>query len=347
MLRCFCLMNKINAIHNECGGNSMRESLTSICKKYIEKRDMLKNVFKLDNNYIIAVCAANLCESEAEVTSGRLEACKTLLSCKTGIFSNFRGNASLPIMTLLAEDDAPQQKLEKAMAIYEILKKYFWGTEYLTLVSIVLADMVSVQEAEKYAIRGKNIYELMKKEHPFLTSSEDSVFAVLMAFSEKSDYELINDMEAYYELLKSKFSSSNDMQSLSHVLALTEGSASEKCQRIFTIYDDLKNAGKKYGKYYELTVLGSLSVLDIDSKVLVQDILNVDAFLEQQKGYGFWGIDSKTRLMHAAMLVACDYSKDSNMSTAAMTGTLAMVAAQQAAMCAVIASTAAMTAANN
>lgn len=307
---------------------------------------MIDNVYKWHNNYIVAICADILAENESDVTAGRMEACKTLISDNTGIFSNFRGNVELPIVTLLAASDEPQQKLEKTKAIYEILKKYFWGTTYLTLVSTILADMVEVEEAEKYAIRGKNIYELMKQEHPFLTSAEDSVFAVLMAFSNKSDNELINDMEASYELLKSRFSGGNYIQSVSHVLALTDGNQAEKCQRVFDIYDALKNADKKYGKYYELNVLGSLSVLDIDVKLLVQDILSVDAFLEKQKGYGFWGIDSKTRLMHAAMLVASDYVSDSNMTTAAMTQTLVMVAAQQAALCAVVASSAAINAAN-
>lgn len=325
----------------------MRESLEKICKKYIEKRDMINNVLKGNNSYIVAVCAEMLAENETDVTAGKMTACKEILDSNTGIFSNFKGYAYLPVITMLAVSDNPEEKMKKTKSIYEILKRYFYGSTYLSLVSAVLADMVGVEEVEKYAIRGRNIYELMKENHPFLTSAEDSVVAVLMAFSEKSDAELVNDMETSYKLLKSKFSGGNHIQAVSHVLALTEGKQEEKCQRVFDMYDEFDRLDRRYGKYYELNVLGSLAMLDVDVKELVRDILSVDAFLEKQKGYGgFFGLDKKTRLMHAAMLVCSDYVKDSNMTTAAMTQTLVMVAAQQAALCAVLASTAAVNAAN-
>lgn len=224
------------------------------------------------------------------------------------------------------------------MAIYAILKKHFSGSEYLALVAAVLTDMVSVSDAEKYAVRGRNIYDLMKKEHPFLTSSENSVFAVLMAFSDKSDSQLIDDMEACYTIMKKDFRDSNSVQSLSHVLSLTKGTPDEKCKQVSALYGELKNAGRKYGKSYELSVLGSLSLLSTDTKALAEDILLVDDFLSKQKGYtGLLGFDKTTRLMHATMITACDYSDEANTNTAAITGTLAMVAAQEAAMCAVVA----------
>lgn len=325
----------------------MRESLEKISKKYIEKRDMINNVLKWSNSYIVAICAEMLAENETDVTAGKMTACQQILDSSTSIFSNFKGYVYLPVITMLAVSENPEEKMKKTKSIYEILKKHFYGSVYLSLVSTVLADMVEVEEVEKYAIRGRRIYELMKENHPFLTSADDSVVAVLMAFSEKSDAELVNDMETSYKLLKSKFSGGNNIQAVSHVLALTEGKQEEKCQRVFDMYDEFDRLDRKYGKYYELNVLGSLAMLDVDVKELVRDILLVDEFLEKQKGYGgFFGIDSKTRLMHAAMLVCSDYAKDSNMTTAAMTQTMVMVAAQQAALCAIMASTAAVNAAN-
>ena len=73
----------------------------------------------------------------------------------------------------------------------------------------------------------------------------------------------------------------------------------------------------------------------------------VTDFLTEQKGYGFFGLDKKTRLMHAAMIVSCDYVKNDNKDVAAMTGTLAAVAAQQAAVCAIMMSSVAASAAAN
>ena len=58
--------------------------------------------------------------------------------------------------------------------------------------------MITEGEADRIVSRGRVLYKRMRAEHPFLTSSEDSVFAVLMAFSDKSDDELVADMEACY-----------------------------------------------------------------------------------------------------------------------------------------------------
>jgi hypothetical protein len=209
-----------------------------------------------------------------------------------------------------------------------------------------MADMVSEEQVVKVTEKARTIYNKMKKDHPFLTSSEDSVYAVLMAVSEKSDEVLMEEMEVCYKKLKESFSASNEVQALAHVLSIAEGSAEEKCNKVVALYEALKADGVKYGKYHELVVLASLALLPVEQSVLVEDIKAVDAFLKEQKGYGFLGLDKKTRLMHAAMVVSCDYVKNDNADIAAMTGTLAAVAAQQAAMCAVIAASAASSAAS-
>lgn len=326
----------------------MRDSLQKICKNFIHNRDTIKNSFRWDSQLIIPVCASNLCENNVLTDAAKLNQCKKIIDNKTGVFSNFRGTVKLPIITMLAASDYPEHKFNDALEIYNVLKKHFFGTEYLTLVATILTDMISVSEAEAYAARGKRIYELMKSKHPFLTSGEDSVFAVLMAFSEKTDAELITDMEACYTILKKTFSDSNAVQSLTHVFALVQGTPEEKCAQVIHFHQELNRAGRKYGKHYELAVLGALSIVAPNIQTVVADIICVDDFLANQSGYnGFFGIDKRTRLMQAAMLTACDYTLETNTTTAAMTGTLAMIAAQQAAMCAVVAASAAASSANN
>ncbi len=322
----------------------MKPSLNTICESFITSRDTIKNDFMWDNGYIIHVCAATLTAKGIEADSEKMAACKKLVNERTGIFSNFRGNVKLPVITYLAASENPEEKLELSKKIYEVLKSYFYGNEYLAYVSLVLTDMIDLDRAGEIAARGKRIYDLMKKEHPFLTSGEDSIFAVLLAFSEKSDEQLIENMERVYTILNRKFES-NAVQSVSHVLSLTDGDADAKCRRVEFIWDSLKNAGRKYSKYYEVAALAAFALNEFDLSEAVDDILEVDKFLEVQKGYGVFSIDKTTRLMHAVMLVSADYTDCSASSTAAVATTLAMVAAQQAAMCAVIASSAAATAA--
>lgn len=324
----------------------MKPSLNAICESFINSRDTIKNDFMWDNGYIIHVCAATLTAKGIEADSEKMAACKKLVNDRTGIFSNFRGNVKLPVITYLAASENPEEKLELSKKIYEVLKSYFYGNEYLAYVSLVLTDMIDLDRAGEIAARGKRIYDLMKSKHPFLTGGEDSIFAVLLAFSEKSDEQLIENMERVYTILNRKFES-NAAQSVSHVLSLTDGDADAKCRRVEFLWDSLKNAGRKYSKYYEVAALAAFALNEFDLSEAVDDILEVDKFLEQQKGYGVFSIDKGTRLMHAVMLVSADYTGCTASSTAAVATTLAMVAAQQAAMCAVIASSAAATAAAN
>ena len=324
----------------------MRTSLEQLCNNFITNRDTVKKVFKWENDLIVSVCSSVFMNRGMLAASEKLEQCKQILKDNTGVFSNFRGNVGLPMICQLAVAQNPEEKMQKTMDYYNCLKKEFSGSEYLVLAAAVMAEMVSKEQAVKVVESAKNIYSKMKKNHPFLTSSEDSVYAVLMAISERNDAVMMEETEGCYKKLKECFSSSNEVQALAHVLAIAEGGAEEKCNNVVALYETLKAADVKYGKYHELVVLASLAQLPVEKSVLVEDMKAVDAFLAEQKGYGFLGIDKKTRLMHAAMIVSADYAKSENAELAAMTGTLAAVAAQQAAMCAVIAASAAASAAS-
>ena len=83
-------------------------------------------------------------------------------------------------------------------------------------------------------------------------------------------------------------------------------------------------------------------MLPVDKAVVIQDLIEVDDFLANQKGYGFFGLGRKQRLMHAGLIVTGDYLKDTRMMhTTATHSALSLIAAQQAAMCAAIAASSA------
>lgn len=151
---------------------------------------------------------------------------------------------------------------------------------------------------------------------------------------------VIDQVEACYDALKHPFGTGQYTQALSHVLALGEGSAQEKRDKVLGVYQGLKAAGRKYGAGYELGTLGSLALLPAPVEELTADVLEVDEFLSHQKGYrGILGLPKNQRLMHSAMLVSGDYvdqRKTSVMGAAAVSGTVAMIAAQEMALCAVM-----------
>lgn len=318
----------------------MRETLSAICKNFIDNRDRIKSAFSWDSTYIHPICAAVFTDRRQQADVERMKYCRDILKEQTGIFSNFRGTAKLAMISMMAVDRNPEEKLRKALQIYNFLKRHFFSGEYLPVASMVIADVAPESRYEEICSRTRHIYDLMKKEHPILTSGEDSVFAALLALSDLTDEQVVQETEDCYRLLKPQFFSGNAVQSLSHVLALGEGSAEEKCRRVMDLYHGLKEKGYRYGTDYELASLGVLALLPVELSCVMEDIIEVDDFLARQKGYGIIGLGRKQRLMHAGMLVSSDYIGESGnltMNSAAIGGTISLIAAQQAAVCAAIA----------
>lgn len=325
----------------------MNTSLENKCKSFIANRDMIKSTFAWESSYVYPICASIFTEKNIMATGDVLKQCRTLLRSRTGVLSNFRGTVEQAAVAMLATSSHPQAKLENALKVYAALKGHFFSSSYLVLAALVIADLAESTQYGEIADRTRRIYEMMKEKHPFLTSGEDSVFAALMALSSLSDEQLMQDTERCYQLLNGQFFSSNAIQSLTHVLALGEGTPEAKCKRTTTLFQALKAKGHKYGTGYELATLGVLALLPEETEILADKIIEADAFLAQQKGYGFFGLDSKQKLMHAGMLVSMEYVNNTGvnaMNPAAIGGTISLVVAQQVALCTAIA---AANAANN
>lgn len=319
----------------------MNNSLQRRCELFIQNYNEIRGGFKWDSTYILPLCANIFTERGKQADAEWLKRCLNLLKQKTGVFSNFRGISRLATAALLAVKDDPEDRLDRALQVHQVLKEQFLNSEYLPVTAMILADLAKPAEYKEIARRTKDIYKLMKNEHPFLTSSEDSTFAALLALSDKSNVQLVEEMEKCYQLMKPRFFSGNAVQSLSHVLALGEGSAEMKCRRVEELFNALKSAGLKYGTDYELPTLGVLALLNVSVDVLAKDMAEVEAYLKKQKGFGALGIGRKQRLMYAGMLVAGEYMQSDTgqeLQTAAINGVISLVVAEQVAMCAAIAS---------
>ena len=325
----------------------MRDSLRNICENFIREREIVREAFKWNNSgYLIPVCAVKLTEPKEPVSLAKLEECKNLLKNSVGTFSNFKGNAFPAVVTELALAENPQERLQNALKMHDVLKVYFSNSAYLPMAAMVLSGMVPEERYAEVATRAGGIYKRMKAEHPFLTSNDDCVYAGLMAVSELSDDHLIREAESCYKLLKEEFSATNPCQTLSHVLALCEGSAGSKCRAVFDLYYGLKEQKHKYGNSYELPTLGVLALLPQGKTAIMADLIEVDTYLSMQKGYGFFGLGKRQRLMHAGMILVNELLQDENceqkelfMNTATNSTLAMIIAAQQAAMCAAMTAT--------
>ncbi|MBQ6565320.1 MAG: DUF4003 family protein [Clostridia bacterium] len=314
----------------------MNDILLATAQRMIDQRNALKLAFRYESSYLYPVCACALLKTGNPVPTDELKAAKELLKKQTGAFSNFRNTMIMPSCCYLAMHQNDPAYLQTSMDFYQHLKKIFGSSEYTALLSLMLPDL---QEADHLIDRGQTLYQLMKKEHPFLTSSEDKPAAVLLAASAKTDEQIIQDMEAAYRFLKDSlsFADSNGLQAVSQLLA--GGDTIPALERLMAIRDHLEHAERKYGKGYELSALAALAMCDPDPQRTAEDILEADAFLKNQKGYGVLGHGAKIRLMHAAMLVSAARN-ESDSSPYMMSSALSMAIMQNAVLCCAVTSSA-------
>ncbi len=324
----------------------MNEQTRGTCELLIENRDRVKSVFPWNGRLLNLACAGIFTVKGRTASEPVLEECRDLLKRKVGVFSNFRGTARSPIAAMLAVGGEPERTLGNGLLVYRLLKKEFRASAYLPVAAMIIAQTVQPSRYEGIASRTRILYDRMKREHPFLTSGQDSAFCALMALSEKTDDRMIGDAEQCYQRLKPHFFSANAVQSLSHVLALCDGRPDGKCAKTLELFEKLKAAGHKYGTDYELATLGILAVSGGDPDEIVREIAEIDDWLSKQKGFGaFSGVGRTQRLMYAGIVAQKDYLDDGTMQAAAVNGTISLIVAQEAAMYAAIAASSAAAAA--
>ncbi|MDD3414562.1 MAG: DUF4003 family protein [Lachnospiraceae bacterium] len=326
----------------------MNDQITKSCNLLLDSREKIKTVFRWEGGLIHLACAGIYVLKQKEVEVSVLKDCKELIDQKVGIFSNFRGTAKATIASMIAVSENPERTLNNGLTVYQLLKKEFFTSTYLPLTAMVIAQMAEPHQYETIAARTKRIYNQIKEKHPFLTSCEDSANCALLALSEKSDDELINEIEHCYQLLKPNFFSSNAILSLSHVLALGQGTAEEKCRKTMDLFNGLKAAGYKYGTSYELPTLGVMALSEGLKDEIIRDMLEINNWLASQKGFGlFSSVTAKQKLMYSGIVAQCQYINSDTMQSTALNSTISLIIAQEAAMFAAISASAAASSSAN
>ena len=319
------------------GGLKMKDITLKNSSLLIENKKRIKDVYGWESGLIHLACAGIYVSKRKEVDVAVLYRCKQLLKDRVGVFSNFRSTAQPMIASILATSKNPEQALEDGLSIYQLLKKEFWSSTYLPIAAMIIGQMAQKDQFEAIAVRTRRIYDRLKQEHPFLTNSQDSANCALLALSEKTDDELIHDMEYCYKYFKSSFFSSDAVQSLSHVLAMTPGNNENKCQRTSELFYKLKAEGHKYGTTYELPTLGVLAMCEEPMHKLIQETVEVNDWIANQKGFGFFStITAKQRLMYAGIVAMSEYLDQDAMNSVAVNSTVSLIVAQEVAMCAAI-----------
>lgn len=310
----------------------MNELLKEKCDLLVKNRKTLSDSYKLDFALMILSAAALMTEEGKEVSEKAIKDYEVILKSHAGVFSDFRGNIRIPLVCKMMLSDNADAYFERVEKVYKAIGRLKWASgSYKALAAMTICDHVEEMNYEKYVKRTMEIYGRMQEKHPWLTSEEDIPFAAMLAVSDMNVDKLIDEMEAVYKILKSKFVDNNAVQSLSHVLALGEENAETKCSKLLRIFELLKESKHKFGTGYELATLGTLAMMDIPEKDIAELIVEADDYLKTHKGFGDIVLGASARRMYAAQMVLYLYGPGNKKGTeaVALNGMLSMTIAAE------------------
>ena len=221
------------------------------CDLFAENYQILKKNFKWEYSMMLRL-AGVICTNEghkADVEA--IKKAKQFIKNNTGVFSTFKDISFFVLSTLFSLEENPERMFLDTKRVYEEMKKLgFRSSPNLTLAAFSVAKQNSDQNA--VIGRAKEFYDSMKREHKFLTSWDDYGFAAMLATTDLDVAKATKEMEICYELLKKNFGVGNELQSLTHILAIGEEQAESKCDRVIKVYESLNRKDCKASKYHNL-----------------------------------------------------------------------------------------------
>ena len=285
----------------------MNEVLQRKCELFDQTRTAISKKFKFEKPIMSIAAGLIYTGADREVDIEKLTECRDILKRHAGHFSEYRDIVKLALISEMALSDEPEQYIDDVKSVYEKLHKgKFRDNSYMVLAAMLLCDIGRQNTADEIIEKHNEIMCRMNDLHPVLTSSEDISYAILLALSDKSVDAMLSDMAECYDYLKKECKikvGSDSVQGLSEILALTDGNMKAKCDRIVSLYNQLKGHKVDAGGYAFIS-LGTFVNVDADPEVLVKEILEADAYLSGLKGFDEKNLQKNYILMFAIILVS-------------------------------------------
>ena len=286
----------------------MTEGLQERCEFLSRNCTAISKKFVFENDLMSIVAGLLFTEAEKEVDVEQLKACRKILKNNTNVFSTFRKDVELVLLSKMALSEDPEKYIDDVRDVLKIINggKHSESVQMI-LSSLLICDQGKKEQAEEIVGRYRELLGRMNKEHPFLTSTEDISFAMNLALTGRDIDAILADMEECSRYLRKECKvkiGANAAQGLSEMLAMTDGDVHEKCDRIVAIYKLFKEKKAGYGTGNAFSALGTLLDIDEENEVLVDEIIETEAILKKCKGFGEKAMDKEMRLMFATVFIA-------------------------------------------
>ncbi|MEN2465391.1 DUF4003 family protein [Ornithinibacillus sp. JPR2-1] len=247
-----------------------------------------------------------------------------------GLFSSIRSHPRFTTAAMLdVKLERPEDKVDQLHVLYDLFRKARFGSSVFTYIAATI-------------LHAKEIYDDMKREHAFLTTSSDYPMATLLALENRTG--IIQHIEDFYNKLpKHGFRKGNDLQFLSHILALdTEAPKHVLINRVIHVMNSFVQARIKATQMY-YPIIGMLAILPPE-EYDIRPILSLYEELNSEKEFK-WYKDINL-ILAASFFMNEKIDRNGLAETSLSTILEAILQAQQAVMIATVTATTA-TSSNN
>ncbi len=293
----------------------MKKELREKTDLFIENTKIFKSSFKWEGAPTFLLGSLLYAFKDKKVEAEKIKDCRKIFKENVGFLSDLRLVASDISIKMSLESD-PKTYIERLKQVYDKMDNKFFNSMYSLVAAMLICDNYREKDTDRLIEKNDKLFSLMKKRHPFLTGQEDIPLSMMLSFTDKTEEEIMQEVETIYNTLSDEFKRKNELQDLSHVLTLSNRSIDEKTKKVIEIYNILQEKKKKIDKDYNLALIGMLALIDKDSREIVEDVIEVDNYLGTQKGLGLWPYGKTTRMFFASAIVLNVLDEASNNSNA-------------------------------
>lgn len=309
---------------------------------------MAKKAFLLNSGLEASACAASFIGDTEPTSEEDMKAAKKILDKNTSIVSTLgHGNARQVVVATLAQSGDPEDAMDKIKKIHKALDKKFFNSDYLVLAAVMIYRSCKPSEYDTVVRRTREIYKLIRKDHPFLTGREDIASCVIMALTDTDEGKLAQYCEENFQALKEHFFSKNKIQYMACTLSAFDGDADTKAKKTKGSYELLKEEGVRFdADAYAVISAYAMIIEDKDKVQVAKEIKKTSDELKSVRGLGALGAGKRIRNIIASALVIDAYAKDTkNVSSVAISAIISAIITEQIMIAAAASSAAASSAA--
>ncbi|MEC1290988.1 DUF4003 domain-containing protein [Bacillus mojavensis] len=321
----------------------MLTNLKDKTNQYISIYDELKSKlrWKVAHNQILMLISSAYIVNKRDFDFQRFYDLSSYIKSNIGSFSTLNSHHRFTVASILDihfQHEAKQTFLT-FIDVYNQMVRLGYKRDIFTYISalILLTGKTETINQREQMNMGLSVYQQMKKNHYFLTSTQNVPLAVLLAQNGKG-LQALNKAELCYQLLSANgFKKGQYLQHVSHILALQSEKDPEilvsQCKHIFQSITESHKKPKDF-HYPDLSLLTFLEEPDIKT------VLGIAHELNQEKAFK-WEKDMNFKI--AVSLYLSEYmEKNLLMESGLYTAIETAIQAQQAAATAVIISSSAI-----